>query len=151
MGIMKIVSLFAAVLAIKMGDDVSDTLNSLAQAEKEMGAKMNKIPLTPDQERKMEKRGHTNYMTTDYKHFLADEEAHDKEEAQTLAEAVKEVVGLKARAEQQNLAQEATEAKTEAELDKMELPSRKVNFSQEEVDATEELVQTSLDVNVVQL
>ena len=97
---MKLTILFAAASAIKMGDDVSATMRSLAEAEKELGSKMNKIPLTPDQERLAEKRGHTNYMTRDYKLYLAEENEHDAEEAQTIKEAEREVVALKEKAKQ---------------------------------------------------
>ena len=97
---MKLTILFAAASAIKMGDDVSATMQSLAEAEKELGSKMNKIPLTPDQERKAAKHGYTNYMTRDYKLFLNDEEAHDKDEAASIKEAEHEVVALKEKAKQ---------------------------------------------------
>ena len=41
------------------------------------------------------------------------------------------------------MAEEAADKAKEAELKSMEPVSRKVNFSQEEIDATEELVQTT--------
>ena len=88
---MKLTILFAAASAIRMRDDVSSTMDSLAEAEKELGSKLNKVPLTAEQERKAAHHGYTNYMTVDYKTFLREDAAEAKEQADTIKEAENEV------------------------------------------------------------